>query len=149
MVHLLGNEVEDLHAVHHLVRQRPTVGDDDGRVVLARLARRKRRLGLGIVVPLRGVVLETKVLVLGASRRAGVLRRSYSATVCLALIGVEGNCRLLRHALAQPLNALRLNIELLTGQLADRPDATEPLAACREQLRRDEALRAPPAARGG
>ena len=64
-----------------------------------------------------------------------------SEVACLALLGLEGNHRLLRHALAQPVTALRLATGLLAAQHPDDVDAHAQIAEC---FRRIEAVLAPP-----
>jgi hypothetical protein len=43
MQHFFGDEMIDLYSMHHLPRQRRTIGCDDRLVVLARLPRWKAR----------------------------------------------------------------------------------------------------------
>lgn len=74
-------------------------------------------------------------------RLADRFGKSFSEIVCLALLGLEGNHRLLRHALAQPLNALRLTTNLLAAQ---HPGDVDLHAQIAESFRRIEAVLAPP-----
>ena len=67
--------------------------------------------------------------------------KSYSELVALGLLSLEANHRLLRHALAQPLNALRLTTGLLAAQHPDDVDLHAQIAAAFRQI---EALLAPP-----
>jgi hypothetical protein len=45
----------------------------------------------------------------------GETGKGYSEIVCLGLLALRGNNRLLRHTLAQPLNRLRVNANLLAA----------------------------------
>jgi hypothetical protein len=67
--------------------------------------------------------------------------KGFSEIICLGLLSLEGDRKMLRHALGQPLNALRLNCNLL----ASMHPGDEPLhQTIREQFQRVEQALAPP-----
>ncbi len=66
-----------------------------------------------------------------------------SEVVCLALLGLKGNNRLLRHSLATPLNALRLKVNLLAA-LHQSPGDELIHREIREEFQRIEGILSPP-----
>lgn len=71
--------------------------------------------------------------------------KSYSEIVCLGLASLRGNQRMIRHVLAQPLGALRLNLNLLAAMCGEKT-SVEIVAACNDQFRRIDQLLDPPSA---
>ena len=68
--------------------------------------------------------------------------KGYSELVCLGLLSLVGDRRMLRHVLAQPLNGIRLNANLLATMRG--ADAEPVMQVINENFKRIEALLEPP-----
>ncbi len=72
--------------------------------------------------------------------------KPYSEVVCLGLQSLHGNHLLFRQALSQPLNSLRIKLNLLTAVCArDDPGTLELIGGMHAEFRRVETILAPPA----
>jgi hypothetical protein len=71
--------------------------------------------------------------------------KPYSEVVRLGLMSLRGNRRLIRHALSQPMNALRLKLNILAAICGkDDPGTLEIVEEMHEQFRRIDSILAPP-----